>query len=339
MPKSSFDSISDPQLSRRRDSWSRYWQSGMLHSCPGSFAGNYDGSIRAFWHHAFAPLQSGQRVLDVATGNGALPQLLLNHTQAHSAGCRIDAVDLAEIAPTWVAALDEARRSRLHLHSGVRAEALPFADDSFHLVISQYGLEYADLPQALGEVARVLSPGGRLRLLMHHHDSVSVMRAAAELPMLTVLCGTNGLISLASRLLPWVVLAATPAGREQLQNHPEALKDREHFNACQIEMDRLVASADEAADAVHEARQQIQQIFVASQTQGAQAGLDLLMRMQDAYSEHLLRTQELIDCALDSEAIAELLHLLDALGFAQAHAVPIYYGTHLMGWTLQADLV
>src|SRR5690242_2504292 len=40
-------------------------------------------------------------------------------------------------------------------------EALPFADDSFDLVTATGVLEYAAVPAALAEIARVLRPGGR----------------------------------------------------------------------------------------------------------------------------------------------------------------------------------
>ena len=44
---------------------------------------------------------------------------------------------------------------------------MPFEDDNFDGVISQFGFEYADEGQAVSEVSRVLSPGGRLRLVIH----------------------------------------------------------------------------------------------------------------------------------------------------------------------------
>ena len=47
----------DPYRNERRiESWSRYWASGALHSCAGSFDGNYAGSLRAFWNEVFSSL-------------------------------------------------------------------------------------------------------------------------------------------------------------------------------------------------------------------------------------------------------------------------------------------
>lgn len=53
--------------------------------------------------------------------------------------------------------------------SFVRAtgEKLPFPDNYFEAVISRLALPYMHLPSALGEIARVLRPGGQIWLTLH----------------------------------------------------------------------------------------------------------------------------------------------------------------------------
>src|SRR5688572_29452405 len=120
----------------RRDAWSSYWAAGGLHSCVGSFAGNYAGAIGDFWRDRAAALPDGARILDLATGNGALPLLFRDR---RGDAIEIDAVDLARIAPRWHRP-DESPRVRFH--SGIAMERLPFADAGFDLVASQFGFEY-----------------------------------------------------------------------------------------------------------------------------------------------------------------------------------------------------
>ena len=65
-----------------------------------------------------------------------------------------------------------ARRLRARAHRGkvveAPAEALPFPDDSFDTVVSTLVLcTVGDTGKALGEIKRVLAPGGRLLLLEH----------------------------------------------------------------------------------------------------------------------------------------------------------------------------
>ena len=318
-------------------SWSRYWSSGVLHSCPGSFRGNYDGAIAQFWQSAFLALKPGQRVLDIATGNGALPRLLLGLDGGHDYLCEVDAIDLAQLAPGWLSSLDGTQRARLHLHSGVMAEQLPFAEGRFDLVISQYGIEYTDLDNALIEAARVLAPHGRLCLLMHHRQALPVRKGAVEAPLIESLLAASGLLALSARMLPWIALAATADGRTQLQGLAEANADRAAFNACQLQLDQRSAEAGTDAEVLHEARAQVQQLFALVQTLGIDAARARLQQLQQHYAEHLLRARELVAHALDEERMAAIMHQLDALGFASISAQPLYYQAHLMGWTLRAD--
>ena len=72
------------------------------------------------------------------------------------------------------------------------AESLPFADGSFDVVVSQYGLEYADLEIALSEAARVLAAGGQLHWLAHGSDSIVVAQGRAQLVDIDLLLGSEG---------------------------------------------------------------------------------------------------------------------------------------------------
>src|SRR3546814_8259947 len=69
-------------------------------------------------------------MLDIATGNGPIPQLACTHCAGRAAGMpRIDAIDLAQVAPAWVSSQPTPCRQALHFHSGVSAEALPFRSE------------------------------------------------------------------------------------------------------------------------------------------------------------------------------------------------------------------
>ena len=102
-----------------------------------------------------AQIQSGQRVLDVACGTGVLAREVLARVGSKGTVAGLDAnpgmlATAREIAPgvDWT--------------QGV-AEALPYPDNSFDTVVSQFGLMFfADRAQAIAEMRRVLVPGGRL---------------------------------------------------------------------------------------------------------------------------------------------------------------------------------
>jgi SAM-dependent methyltransferase len=103
-------------------------------------------------------VSAGERVLDVAAGNGNAA------LAAARRGCQVTASD-------YVAALldrTSARAAAEGLTIDVReadAEALPFADDSFDVVLSTFGVMFTPRQEAAtAELLRVCRPGGRIGL-------------------------------------------------------------------------------------------------------------------------------------------------------------------------------
>jgi ArsR family transcriptional regulator len=114
------------------------------------------------------PLLAPGDVLDIASGDGVLAELLAPHSRRYVC---IDA------SPRVVAAAGE--RLRRYANVEVRQgdmHALPCADAGFDLVVLMHALTYAVKPaQAVAEAARVLRPGGRLlltSLARHEHRAV-----------------------------------------------------------------------------------------------------------------------------------------------------------------------
>jgi SAM-dependent methyltransferase len=101
-----------------------------------------------------AGVNSGTRVLDVATGPGYSAAL------AAARGASVVGMDFAEEMVSLA--------TRLHPDIEFRrgdAEALPFPDVSFDAVVSNFGLLHLGRPeQAVSEFARVLVSGGRVAL-------------------------------------------------------------------------------------------------------------------------------------------------------------------------------
>ncbi|MEN1727516.1 MAG: class I SAM-dependent methyltransferase [Pseudomonadota bacterium] len=165
------------------DHWSDYWSSGALTSLPQDFAANYDGEVAEFWNTRFSELDEKVSVLDVCTGNGPIALLAARYARDHGASWSIDAVDAARPDPMVIAqriGADAELLERIRFQGETAIELLPFETDAFDLITSQYGLEYADLEQAAGELARVLSPGGTLVFVHHAADSEMIRTMAAE---------------------------------------------------------------------------------------------------------------------------------------------------------------
>ena len=194
---------------QRRAAWQDYWTRGALQSSGG--APGYIGAIRDYWLGALAPLPADSRVLNLGCGNGALERLFRDVP-----GPRFVSVDLAEVGPEWLDGLSPQARARFEFHGGTDMEALPLEAASVDAVVSQYGLEYARPEPAWVEIRRVARPGARLALLLHHADSLLARSAAGEAEQGRYLLHESALLEAAAALVPFLAMAANPAGRERL---------------------------------------------------------------------------------------------------------------------------
>ena len=104
----------------------------------------------------FAQVGAGQRVLDVACGTGVVA------VTAALRGAKASGLDLTP------ALLERANKNAKIAGVAVEfvegdAEALPYPDASFDIVLSQYGHMFAPRPAVVvKEMLRVLKPGGRI---------------------------------------------------------------------------------------------------------------------------------------------------------------------------------
>lgn len=102
-----------------------------------------------------AGITAGERVLDVACGTGVLARNAADRVRPGGLVVGLDPNEgMLEVAARTATGVE--------WRKGV-AEQLPFDDDSFDAVLSQFGLMFFDdRPAALREMRRVLRPGGRL---------------------------------------------------------------------------------------------------------------------------------------------------------------------------------
>lgn len=316
----------------RRQAWDQYWDFGTLHSCPGSYVGNYGGALGEFWKQRFQSLEPGMRVLDLGSGNGALSALMISAVGEQNLPA-IDAVDFATPRPDWLKKFPVAGE-RIRFHDGVAMEALPFDDASFDRIISQYGFEYADTERACAEVIRVARPGAEITMVCHHRDSRPARVAAEEVGQIDWLLEESPLLTATHDMLPWMELTATPEGLERLRASPEANQARQAFNEA---MSALAARANESefGDLLVEAHDMCQQAVQRSAQRGEQAGREMLSNWREALVYARLRSRELCEHALDEAGIRAIAESFEAAGF-ETTIDTLYERKFLMGWTLEA---
>lgn len=106
-----------------------------------------------------ARIQRGEHVLDVACGTGILARTVAERVKETGA---VVGLDINE------GMLAVAARQAPHIQwQQGKAESLPFDNNSFDAVVSQFGLMFfEDRQTAIKEMVRVLKPGGRLAVVV-----------------------------------------------------------------------------------------------------------------------------------------------------------------------------
>ena len=131
--------------------------------------------------------QPGERILDIAAGTGTSSAIIAR------SGATVVAADFS---PGMIA---EGRRRHPKIEFvEADAEHLPFGDEEFDAVTISFGLRnIADPIVALGEMYRVLKPGGRLVICEFSHPSNPLMRVGYDgwmklgMPLVTKLASSN----------------------------------------------------------------------------------------------------------------------------------------------------
>jgi len=147
-------------MSSTDQGWADYWQQdGDGGEVFVNAAGERHPALAEYWSAVFEGVPDNASVIDIASGAGSI----FAHLQADH-GLKLFAADIAEEAL-------EALADRV---AGVTttvcsADAIPYDNEYFDLVVSQFGIEYAGI-DAFTEAARLVAPGGGLDCLCHVED-------------------------------------------------------------------------------------------------------------------------------------------------------------------------
>lgn len=280
----------------KKSAWDNYWEQGYITSFGSKFEKNYVGIIEKVWSDFFSNVTSESKILDVATGNGAVLKLALSQM---SDGCEAELVgiDYSQISST---------SSRIKLMSGVNVEALPFKSASFTHVTSQFGIEYSDFNKSLPEVARVLKKSGRFQFICHHNSSVILSDNRNAFHCTRDLLKFGGAISLLEEML------AELNNKQIIGTMNEKVAD-DRRNKLNNELSRLLK---EYGDAVHDTLfPQLLRTVLQKNISIAERNLilqDYIYQQKNA----LIRLEDLINVALDETDLIAFKKIAENYGLS-----------------------
>lgn len=324
---------SSHDLTERQVVWSRHWAGGASHSCAGSYDGTYGGAIAEFWRHVHAATQTGARILDLASGSGAVPRLLLQSRPGLP--MTVHAVDLSTAAPQWLQDRPAFNTVQVLFHAGTRIESLPLPSGSIDLVTSQYGIEYGDAELACQEVRRVLAPAGRVAFVMHHAASRPVQLAEIEIGHIDWLMVPGGLVDRCAEMLRPMALAATPEGRAHLAGDAVANASRRAFNEAQTALNSRIRQQPDGSDVLGEAQDAAAQLFRVALQGDEEAAHEAHARWRQHLQDSRWRLNDLRCCALDATAASGLVQRL-GLDAASVRIAALKEGEYLMAWSISS---
>jgi ubiquinone/menaquinone biosynthesis C-methylase UbiE len=319
------------ESTQSKDPWTAYWQTGAGSSCFKGIESEchltqlWDEHVDAMPDHVDA-MPDKARMLDLATGNGTVARICAARARARGIHLNIDVIDAAEIDPPACLPDPEQLLSSIHFHGNTRLEALKFRDGTFSSVVSQFGFEHACETRAAAEAARVLAPGGRLRLVIHARVGAVARDIDLRLARMHRVLVENGPVSLALELARAYEAGDVSAIDNKSQHLPAAAELIKRFRDHPLSDDSALFYSTEFL------------MLWAHREQYNPA--DLRRSIEDGWTninDMAIRQEQLLEAVRSEEDMERLQQLFKAFGWTVSDVEKVYDKRNVqIAWKLDA---
>jgi SAM-dependent methyltransferase len=318
-----------PDSTRQKSAhgWNSYWK-GTSDAQAYESGGVGHPGFAAFWQRTLGEClehHHDPRILDIATGSGAIIESL---ERMGSLNLRnISCIDISEAAIQSV-------QERFPGVSGVVADAtrIPLPNDSFDIVTSQFGAEYAG-PAAVNEAARLLAPGGEMLFLMHYRSGTIHRICSMALDAIRR-TEQSGFVDRA--------LVYFEAGFAAVRG-----ADRAPYDQAGAELNPAIRAIEAVlrdhgggvgGGTIQKLYDDVRTIHSRIQHYDPDEVLDWLRTMKTELSAYEARMASMCDCALDEETLEEHCVRLASLGLDILQREPLFLSPNNApyAWVLRA---
>jgi hypothetical protein len=321
------------EAAQETTAWDRFWRANRLACCVGRGETNYAADIRKPWAAFFRQFQDGDSMLDLGTGNGAVPLIALDYAEQHGLTLNLHGVDSADIDPANHNPELGDKLGKITFHARTSVTDLPFAEASFDFVTSQYGIEYAPLEPAAAEIVRVLRKGAYGQFIVHAEDGVTANAARRELEDIDELLHDIDIFSATTNALILV------RGIEESRGKPTSA-DMERAKAAFDDYHKRLTRLGEiwekrtAGDVFRTSGDILQHTFQHRHHFQLQQLLDKVDESRDAVIFHQVRLRALLRAAKSADGCTQMEDRFLDLGCSEAatHALHDQSGASLLGW-------
>lgn len=222
---------------RQKKAWSQYWQDGNQQGCIGTAEEGYRQEFVSCWESQFQLLGKHARILDIGTGKGAVPAIASEVMQDSGSKFDISAVDGADIPD----GLNSSDLSDVTFYANTPIEKLPFEQDTFDLVTSQFAAEYMPREALVEAIRKVLKPGGKFVFVAHSHSGLSALGARKGLQFIRTLVNDVKYFELLKDLIS--ALCKERQGQVgRFQPSPQLVKRKQKLDKAAKRIDKAVST-------------------------------------------------------------------------------------------------
>lgn len=319
---------------QRQNNWTKYWAGNQIESCAAGIKAK-NSEVDTFWAETVKELTENSKVLDLCTGKGdviaklAELQKINKDKISHYTG-----VDLAVIEQKEVANRFKEGGEKFLFEYGTDITSLPYPNQTFDLVTSQFGIEYALKTKVVAEFCRVLKSGGKARFVLHHHNSVLVEVAKEEMTHTDLLFTKGGYLDAIEQLLPMFAKLRNPANAKKLNKDQEAIHAREVFNKeSEILINKINKS--NVPDILKDALNASQRLLGIAKEKGSSAAKAELKRYKTELEQSRDRMTDLVNVAVTKEQLEELEEAVKKFEREFSVQKELKSNSHIVAWGIE----